>query len=178
LQCFEEGIVKRRLILAGALCAVPVLLGACAPAPMKARHTLKAGESTLADVQKALGKADAIWTRPDGHQIHSYPRGPEGPDTWMLEIGPDGRYLGMTNALSAKNLARVQPGMSREELLRMLGRPGAEQALRRAGEVVLTWRVRTADGANTTEMFNVHLGPDGRVRRTSRSADPERIMGG
>ncbi|MCZ7558663.1 MAG: outer membrane protein assembly factor BamE [Burkholderiaceae bacterium] len=106
------------------------------------------------------------------------PRGPEGPDTWMLEIGPDGRYLGMTNALSAKNLARVQPGMSREELLRMLGRPGSEQALRRAGEVVLTWRVRTADGANTTEMFNVHLGPDRRVRRTSRSADPERIMGG
>lgn len=96
----------------------------------------------------------------------------------MLEIGADGRYLGMTNALSAKNLARVQPGMSREELLRMLGRPGSEQALRRAGEVVLTWRVRTADGANTTEMFNVHLGPDRRVRRTSRSADPERIMGG
>jgi hypothetical protein len=90
-----------------------------------------------------------------------------------VEIGADGRYRGMANALAAANLARVQPGMSRDDLRRLLGKPGDVAAFPARNEVVWTWRVRGE--MTTSEMFHAHLGPDGRVMRTSRTPDPRLI---
>lgn len=162
----------KRSILTGWLCSLLALFGAC---DLIAQRELRPGESTVEDVRKLMGKPETIWEEADGRQVYEYVRGPEGTDTWMVEIGADGRYRGMTNALAADNLARVRPGMSRDDVRRLLGKPGSETPFPARDEVVWSWRVQ---GEMTTSvMFNVHMGPDGRVTQTSRTLDPQRFDG-
>ncbi len=161
----------KRSILTGWLCSMLALVGAC---DLIAQRELQPGQSTVEDVRKLMGKPGMIWEEGDGSQVLEYARGPEGWETWMVEIGPDGRYRGMKNALEAANLARVTPGMSRDDLRRLLGRPGTEEPLPARGEVVWTWRVKGE--VVETEMFHAHLGRDGRVTRTSRSPDPRLVV--
>ncbi|MCL4184723.1 MAG: hypothetical protein KJ011_14880 [Burkholderiaceae bacterium] len=160
----------KRSILTGWLCSLLALFGAC---DFVAQRELRPGESTVEDVRKLMGKPETIWEEADGRQVYEYVRGPEGTETWMVEIGADGRYRGMTNALAAENLARVRAGMSRDDLRRLLGKPGSEASFPARSELVWTWRVRGE--MTTSEMFHAHLGPDGRVTRTSRTPDPRLI---
>lgn len=161
----------KRSVWTGWFCALLAMLGAC---DFVAQRELQPGESTIDDVRRLMGKPAMIWEEEDGRQIHEYPRGPEGSETWMVEIGADGRFRGMKDALAPGNLGRVQAGMSRDDLRRLLGKPGEEQPFPLRDEIVWTWRVKSDSGV-TTEMFHVHLGSDGRVLRTSRTPDPRLI---
>ncbi|MBN9461434.1 MAG: hypothetical protein J0H00_09425 [Burkholderiales bacterium] len=160
----------KRTVLAGWLCSLLAALGAC---DFVAQHELQPGRSTADDVRKLMGRPDMIWEESDGRQVLEYPRGPEGSETWMVEIDAGGRYQGMSDALTPANLARVQPGMSRDDLRRLLGKPGAEERFPARDETVWTWRVKGS--VEATEMFHAHLGPDGRVVRTSRTPDPRLV---
>ncbi len=163
----------KRSILTGWLCSLLALMGAC---DFIAQRDLRPGQSTVEEVRKLMGKPGTIWEERDGSQVFEYARGPEGSETWMVEIGPDGVYRGMENALAPGNLARVRAGMSRDDLRRMLGKPGSEESFPALGEVVWTWRVK--GDVVATEMFHAHLDAQGRVVRTSRSPDPNLLEGG
>lgn len=157
----------KRPVLAGWLCSLLATLGAC---DFVAQHELEPGRSTVQDVRKLMGKPGTIWEEDGGRQVLEYARGPEGSETWMVEIDANGRFQGMKDALALANLARVQPGMNRDDLRRLLGKPGSEETFPALGETVWSWRVRGS--VEATEMFHAHLGPDGRVLRTSRTPDP------
>jgi hypothetical protein len=159
-----------RWLKLGWICAVAATLAGC---DYIAEKELRVGESTVDDVRRMMGGPDTIREREDGSKVYEYPRGPEGAQTWMVEIGPDGRYQGMSDALSEANLARVRPGMSRDEVRRLLGRPGETGRQAGVSGTVLTWRVQAGPGV--TEMFHVQLGPDGRVAKVDRSPDPRTI---
>ena len=163
----------KRSILTGWLCSMLALVGAC---DLIAQRELRPGQSTVEDVRKLMGQPGMIWEENDGSQVFEYARGPEGFETWMVQIGPDGIYRGMKNALVPENLARVQPGMTRDDLRRLLGKPGSEESFPAKGEIVWTWRVK--GDVSATEMFHAHLDADGRVLRTSRSPDPNLLKGG
>lgn len=145
-------------------------LGAC---DYFAQKELRPGLSTVDDVRQLMGGPETIREHADGSMIYEYPRGPEGTQTWIVEIGPDGTFRGMTDALSAANLARIEPGMSRDEVRRILGRPGETGRQPGMEGMVMSWRVQTGPGA--TEMFHVQLGPDGRVVKVDRSQDMRTI---
>lgn len=158
----------------GWICALLAMLGAC---DYFAQRELEPGTSTVDDVRRLMGKPAMIWEENDGRQVLEYPRGPEGSETWMVQIDAGGRFQGMTDALAQANLGRVQAGMTRDDVRRLLGRPGEEQAFPARSEIVWTWRVKASAGS-ITEMFHVHMGNDGRVLRTSRTPDPKLINAG
>lgn len=162
----------RRVVMGILTAGLLQLLGGC---DWIAQKELKPGQSTREDVVRLMGKPQMVWEEPDGRVLMEYKRAPAGHETWLVELGPDGRYRGMRNLLSEENFARVRPGMSRDDVRRLLGAPTEQVKFDRKQEIVWSWR-HMAD-QNRSMFFNVHFDYDGRVRSTSRSPDPERING-
>ncbi|TDQ89763.1 hypothetical protein [Paraburkholderia silvatlantica] len=129
---------------------------------------LTPGVSTLQQVREQMGKPETERVFDDGSRRLEYPRGPQGLKTWMVDIGPNGRLVAITQALTAENFAKVHAGMSEDEVRRLLGKPGQVAGYRLKKETVWSWK--WLEGGVTPEAyFNVHFGPDGRVTTTSRS---------
>ncbi|PYE22383.1 Beta-barrel assembly machine subunit BamE [Paraburkholderia silvatlantica] len=129
---------------------------------------LTPGVSTLEQVREQMGKPETERVFDDGSRRLEYPRGPQGLKTWMVDIGPNGRLVAITQALTAENFAKVHVGMSEDEVRRLLGKPGQVAGYRLKKETVWSWK--WLEGGVTPEAyFNVHFGPDGRVTTTSRS---------
>ena len=76
--------------------------------------------------------------------------------------------------LTAENFGRVQVGQSKDDIRRMLGKPGKVEVFKLKQEEV--WGYRWMESATERAFFNVHFGVDGRVTTTSRSDD--RLNGG
>ncbi|WP_415774305.1 hypothetical protein [Paraburkholderia sp. J7] len=129
---------------------------------------LTPGVSTLEQVREQMGKPETERVFDDGSRRLEYPRGPQGLKTWMVDIGPNGRLVAITQALTAENFAKIRVGMSEDEVRRLLGKPGQVAGYRLKKETVWSWK--WLEGGVTPEAyFNVHFGPDGRVTTTSRS---------
>ncbi|WP_150671020.1 outer membrane protein assembly factor BamE domain-containing protein [Pandoraea anhela] len=132
---------------------------------------LKPGVTTEAQVRDQMGKPEIVWENNDGSRRLEYPRAPGGLKTYMVDIGADGKLKTVTQALSAENFQQVQPGMSQDDVRRLLGKPTTITEYRLKKETVWSWRW-LEDGVNSPAMFNAHFGPDARVTVTSRSPDP------
>jgi hypothetical protein len=150
--------------------ALARLLG---PFPGLARGVLRPGESREADVRALLGEPEAVHGNVAGGRVLEYPRGPAGAETWMVEVGPDGRYRGMRNVLVDECFAQVRPGDTIDEVRRRLGRPGTTADFPARRERVLSWKYR-ADGGRL-EHFNAHFDEHGRLAGVSRTPHPESI---
>ena len=128
---------------------------------------LAVGVSTEADVRLAMGPPETTWEEENGARILEYPKGPEGARTWIFSIDPKGRLVEYHQALTAQNLARVQPGMSRDDVRRLLGKPRTVVPFKRLNEEV--WDYRYLDNQQP-RLFNVHLDQStGKVIKTSNS---------
>jgi hypothetical protein len=141
-----------------------------------AEKELKAGLSTKEDVIARMGKPEMIWEEKDGSAKYEYPRGPEGHQTWMVSFAPDGRYLGMENILNETTFAKIQPGMSRDDVRKIVGKPGKSAVNPLTNQEQWTWRYqeRPSEG----RMFHVIMTRDGQVVKTERSDDPRDTGGG
>ncbi len=140
-----------------------------------AQNELKAGISTPDDVTKFMGKPEMIWEEKDGTTFMEFPRSPEGHQTYMVEIGPDGKYRGMKNILTDESFAKVLAGQSQDDVRRTLGKPTEKTEFKLKNVVVWSWRF--APGPGRSEIFNVHFSPDGKVKNTSKSVDPRTMAG-
>jgi outer membrane protein assembly factor BamE (lipoprotein component of BamABCDE complex) len=160
----EEEDMGWRMRLCGGLVAL-ASLGAC---DYFAQKELKPGVSTVDDVRRMMGKPEMIWEEEDGSQVLEFVRGPEGTETYMVEIDAEGRYLGMKNVLVQENFDRVRPGMIRDDVRRLLGKPTEKESFPLKREDVWSWRFSSE--YNRPDMFNVHFDPDGRVVSTSVTA--------
>jgi hypothetical protein len=132
---------------------------------------LKPGVSTAAEVRARMGPPSAEYANEDGSITYEYNRQPQGTDCYMITIGRDQIMQRVEQVLNEANLARVQPGMSREEIRRLLGSPGSTTRYPASGEEVWDWRVA---GTLPTEEahFHVHFAiADGRVTRTTRRVE-------
>lgn len=154
---------------AAAIAAVAaVVLPACDGVNL---HELKPGISTAAEVRARMGEPSAVHPNPDGSVTWEYSRQPNGIECHMLSFGPDQVLTRIEQALSEANLARVREGMDKEEIRRLLGRPGWTTVYANLGEEVWDWRVA---GTIPTEEahFHVHFDLAGeRVKRTSRRVE-------
>lgn len=163
----------RRLLEVLFMVSAFFLLGAC---DLIAQKELKVGESSAEDVRKYMGKPEMIWEEKDGSQVLEYVRGPEGHQTYMVSIGTDGKYKGMKNILIPTEFAKVQTGMSRDDVRRLLGKPTEILNFKLKEEEVWSWR-HIAE-AQRSQMFNVHFSLDGKVKTTSNSPDPRTMNAG
>ena len=122
------------------------LLAACAS---YSGSGLKPGEARLEDVQSLMGVPAMRWQDADGSVQLAYPRGPLGYHTFMVKLGPDGHLQSIANVLEPANFARIRAGMTKDEVLRVLGPPNYNLTVyfKARDELVWDWRFCSDFGA-------------------------------
>ena len=153
------GVSLAARLVRGAACAAAALLalGGC---DQKRIEKLEEGVSTEADVRRQFGQPAAVFDEPGGARTLDFPRQPEGLANYLITIGPDGVMTSLRQVLKPANFQKVAPGLDREEVRRLLGRPAKTQryALKQQEE----WMWRWADGPTARE-FLVTFDADGKV---------------
>jgi hypothetical protein len=126
---------------------------------------------TEAEARQRLGPNTARYPMPGGVTRLEHATGPFGRTTWMVDIDADGRVIAARQVLNERHFAEVQglaPGMSQDEMLRTLGRPGERKHGGWQGGEVWSWRYPT----NDCLWFQASVGPDGVVRNAAYGIDP------
>ena len=149
----------------GLLSALLALVG-CDPARVS---ELEEGVATEADVRAKFGEPEQVWEGPAGTRTFEYNRQPEGQVNYMITIGADGKMSALRQVLTPANFALVLPGMTMEQVRKMLGKPMKVTPLALKRETHYEWRY--SDGPNTPRIFRVEFDQDLRVLRTGSVVD-------
>ena len=153
------------------LAVLALLLGlSLAGCDYLALQDLKPGTSTDLEVRDRFGTPAMEWHNEDGSLTWEYPRGPAGVDTYMITLGPDRILRSVEQVLTEANFARIEKGMSQEQVRRILGRPGSINHFPLKPETVWDWRIAGIPASDETH-FHVNFGADGRVSGTSRRVE-------
>lgn len=158
-----------------ALALSVLLLAGCATPDRDAR--LQVGTSREADVVARYGAPGRVWAETDGGRTLEYSTQPMGRHAWMVRLDADGRLLGVTDALSATGRARVEPGMTPEQVSRLLGRERSRVFFRNSDEEVWDWTIEP-DQTGYGLRFNVHFKAGVVVRTTQSMVFPSRLFPG
>lgn len=118
-------------------------------------------------VHAAVGAPANVWKNPDGSEVWEYPLGPMGLQTYMVSFGPDGAVRDVRQVLTEENISALRPGMSREEVRQLIGRPGRMDYSERSNEEIwywryLDWRVRKM------ELYVQFDRPSGALKKITR----------
>jgi hypothetical protein len=145
------------------------LLAGCDP---KKVSELEEDVSTEADVRSRFGEPTAIYIEPNGDRTLEYARQPAGHANYMITIGPSGKMTSLRQVLHPANLAKVVPGLDKEQVRRMLGRPAKMQGYALKEQEVWDWRF--ADGPEI-KVFSVTFDKAGVVIGTGTTLDPKEL---
>ncbi|MCY7314521.1 MAG: outer membrane protein assembly factor BamE [Rubrivivax sp.] len=137
---------------------------------------LEEGVSTEVDVRKQFGDPVTVTVAADGTRTMDYPRQPEGWANYVIQIGPDGRMSSLRQLLSPDNFAKVQPGLTQQQVRELLGRPAKTTPYALKNEEVWDWRFK-ADG-QTSKLFSVTFDAKRQVLSTAMADDPRDLQGG
>jgi hypothetical protein len=129
-----------------------LLLGACAA---YSGYGLKPGVDQLENVLHVMGQPATRWQNPDGSVQLAYPRGPMGYHTYMVHIGSDGKLRQIENVLDEKNFSRIQPGMTKEDVLYILGPSFSGWTAYFKARDELVWEWRYCDAWNEAARLDV-----------------------
>ena len=155
-----ETEVKPWRRIASAVFVLSLLAGCATVAPMRPL-------ASEAEARAVHGEPAARWQNDDGTSTLEYSTQPNGDIALMITVDASGAVVRQENALSLENLARVERGMTREQVARLLGAHRSVQTFALSGEEVWDWNIRN-DGPGIATLFNVHF-IDGKVVRTSRT---------
>lgn len=141
-----------------------LLLAACAS---YSGAGLKPGEARLGEVLALMGPPALRWQDADGSLQLAYPHGPAGFETHMVRIAPDGRLQRIANVLDEDTFARVRAGLSKEEVLHLIGPPDHSRSVyfKARDELAWEWRFREVYG-NPARFAVLFDATSGRVRST------------
>ncbi len=158
-------MLPRVLLLSAAL-----IFTACAP---YGGGGLKPGEAGLEEVLATMGQPAMRWQDADGSQLLAYPRGPAGFDTFMVRLGLDGKLKHIESVLDVQHLASIRAGMSKDDVLRILGPPDANLTayFKDRDELVWDWRYLGV-GNEPWRMIVMFDATSGKVRSTMIQREP------
>lgn len=142
-----------------------VALAGCAT-PVKDER-MRPGATTGADVQQFYGAPTRVWPEADGGRTLEYATQPFGQTCYMVRLDAQDRLVGTTDALSPANRARIVPGLTTEQVTRILGQDRKRMFFRLSGEDVWDWNI-PPEMSGYLLRFNVHF-KNGVVVRTSQS---------
>jgi hypothetical protein len=103
------------------LAAAAAVIAGCSPL---AFIRLEPGKSSEADVRRALGEPARAFTHDDGSRQLAFPQGPEGMQTFMAFVSPDGSLVRLEQVLTESQFRRIVRGSTTGgELERLIGPP-------------------------------------------------------
>jgi hypothetical protein len=156
---------RPRCALFAVLALLAVLFG-CAASPF-APPPAREGE-----VIARYGQPTEEWDNPDGTRVLMYSDTPMGYGSRRYVIDKDHNVISGGPVISEEGFARLQQGMSQEQVRRELGRPGETAAYSRLNEHVWSWRY--VEFGDRRMFFNAHFdNATGRLKHTSRTPEPE-----
>lgn len=137
------------------------------------------GEASLDDVYATMGPPALRWQDPDGSVQLAYPRGPHGFDTYMVRTGPDRKLRQIENVLDTEHLAKIRAGMSKDDVLRILGPsdPNCTVYFEARDELAWDWRYR-AISSEAMRMIVLFDATSGKVRSTLVQPEQKGFLGG
>lgn len=141
------------------------LFGGCATLDRDAR--LQPGVSREANVIALYGQPRRVWLEADGGRTLEYSSQPLGRHCYMVRLTAEGRLVDIKDGLSPTGRSRIEPGMTAEQVSRLLGTERSRVFFRHSGEDVWDWTIEP-DQTGYGLRFNVHF-KDGRVVRTGHS---------
>ncbi len=150
----------RRALAAAALLG----LAACSTTSPGGPAGLTPGTSTLPDVEARLGRPAKAWKNADGSQQLAFQTGPEGTQTFMVFIAPDGKLQRIVGVLNEGFFGLIQPGMTQEQVLRLLGPASVPPTPYRFSDT-FAWTWLYCQSQNVMQYFDVSFdAATGRVR--------------
>jgi len=150
------------------------MLAACASYSWS---SLQPGQAQLEDVQRLMGPPAMRWQDADGSVQLAYPRGPFGYHTFMVRLGPDGRLQNIANALEPATFVRIRPGMTKDEVLRLLGPPDPSVTVYFKARDELVWDWRFCSDFGVASRFQVLFDNTLGTVRSTMSQDDIPLMG-
>lgn len=125
--------------------ALAALLTACDQYGRPLEHPgidrLKPGISGEQDVRGVFGVPEMIIEERDGKRTLQYPQGPEGPRTFFATLAPDGKLIRVWNVLVPETFTKIVPGMPRDDVRLLLGRPGKQQYYELKRQTAWEWKI-------------------------------------
>ena len=116
-------------------------------------------------VQAKLGAPETVRKNADGSEVWEYPGGPLGRQTYMVTLGSDRAVQEVHQVLNDEYFSRVRAGMSRDEVRRLLGKPGEIMVFGARDEEVWSWRYQQQNPMFFKVLFDRTAGT---VRTTQR----------
>jgi outer membrane protein assembly factor BamE (lipoprotein component of BamABCDE complex) len=160
------------LVMASWLGSLLALVG-CDPQKIA---KLEEGVATEADVRKQFGEPHATYAEADGGKTFEFSRQPEGKTAYMITIGADGKMSALRQVLKPVEFAKIQPGMDKAAVRRVLGKPAktAKYELKPDEE---HWDWRWLDG-QMPKVFSVTFDRNGQVMASAVSDEPPQGQAG
>src|SRR6185436_19126489 len=147
--------------------SLALFLAACAS---YSGRGLQPGVSSEDEVRRTMGPPALELANPDGSRQLAYPRGPLGTETFMVRIGRDGLVQGMDQVLRDETFYRIVPGITKDDVLRLIGPPSEIMEFPRLQQV--SWEYRYQDSWGYTAFLSVMIDRQGLVvGRTTRRLD-------
>ncbi len=107
---------------------------------------LRPGVSSEADVRGLMGPPALELGADDGGKRLAYPRGPLGTQTFMADIGRDGRLEEVRQVLNDDTFNAIRPGLTRDDVLFRLGPPGETMQFPLSGNTAWDYRYKDTWG--------------------------------
>jgi outer membrane protein assembly factor BamE (lipoprotein component of BamABCDE complex) len=138
-------------------------------------YALRAGTSTESEVRSTMGTPALEMPANDGSKELYYPRGPLGGQTYVAEVGRDGVLKGVRQVLKDDIFYGIQPGMTEDDILRMIGPPREKAHFPRQDQTA--WDYKYVDNWGYPSIFSVMFDPNGVVvSKFSRRIEPRRMF--
>jgi hypothetical protein len=129
--------------------------------------SLQKGVATLPEVLGTMGEPAMRWNHSDGSVQLAFPRGPSGTQTFMVHLGPDGKLERIDKVLRPEFLNQIRPGMSQDEVMRLIGPPQPHWTQYFKWRNELAWEWLICDNWSQEAFFNVLFdGTTNEVRST------------
>jgi len=156
--------------MAGALAATLLGTAALVGCDQHQIDRLEEGLSTETEVRAQFGEPAYIWPEPQGAHTLEYNRQPMGHQNYMITIGPDGKMQALRQVVVPHVFAQVHPGMTEQQVRRLLGMPA--KRMRFALKQETDWDWNWIDPPSREMLFTVTFGDDGRVIRSATLQKP------
>ena len=119
---------------------------------------LRPGASTESDMRRVMGAPALELRDPDGSRHYYYPRGPVGHQTFVADVGRDGVLHEIRGVLSDETFNRIRPGLTGDDVLRMIGPPREKAVFERLGQTA--WDYKFVDTWGYGSILSVMLDRD------------------